>query len=46
LQELASPGYTRRMEQRARREFKQRYFASPDGRSLRMPDWQRAVSGR
>jgi len=43
LQELASPGYTRRMEQRAAREFRQRYFASPDGRSVRMPDWGRAV---
>jgi len=39
LQELASPGHTRRMEQRARREFNQRYFASPDGRDLRAPDW-------
>jgi len=43
LQELASPGYTRRMQQRAKREFKQRYFASPDGRSVRMPDWGRAM---
>jgi len=43
LQELASPGYTRRMEQRARREFKQRYFASPDGSRLRAPDFGRAV---
>jgi len=45
LQELASPGYTRRMQQRARREFNQRYFASPDGRNLRAPDWGRAWAG-
>lgn len=38
LQELASPGYTRRMEQRARREFNQQYWASPDGRRVRVPD--------
>lgn len=43
LQELASPGYLRRMEQRARREFKQKYFASPDGRRLRAPDLGAAV---
>lgn len=42
LQEMASPGYLRRMEQRARREFKQSYFASPDGRRLRAPDLERA----
>lgn len=43
LQELASPGYLRRMEQRARREFGQNYFASPDGKRLRAPDWGKAV---
>ncbi|SOE49132.1 hypothetical protein [Orrella dioscoreae] len=43
LQELASPGYTRRMEQRARKEFKQGYWASPDGRRIRAPDLGAAV---
>lgn len=43
LQEMASPGYTRRMEQRARKEFKQRYWASPDGRRVRTPDLGAAV---
>lgn len=42
-QEMASPGYLRRMEQRARKEFDQRYFASPDGRRVRAPDLGRAM---
>jgi hypothetical protein len=29
LQEMASPGYLRRMEQRARKEFQQQYFWRP-----------------
>lgn len=32
-----------RMERRARKEFKQEYFASPDGRRLRAPDLGRVV---
>lgn len=43
LQEMASPGYLRRMERRARKEFKQDYFASPDGRRLRAPDLLRSL---
>lgn len=43
LQEMASPGYLRRMERRARKEFKQDYFASPDGRRLRAPNLGRAL---
>lgn len=43
LQEMASPGYLRRMERRARKEFKQEYFASPDGRRLRVPNLGRAL---
>ncbi|MCY1201814.1 hypothetical protein D9M72_132850 [compost metagenome] len=42
LQEMASPGYLRRMEQRARKEFDQQYFAAPDGGRLRMPNLGRA----
>lgn len=34
-----------RMERRARKEFKQEHFASPDGRRLRAPDLGR-VAGR
>lgn len=46
LQEMASPGYTQRMEQRARKEFNQQYYwrpgsATPD----RGPDLSRAVGG-
>lgn len=44
LQEMASPGYLRRMERRARKEFSQEYFASPDGRRLRAPNLGRAVN--
>lgn len=45
LQEMASPGYTQRMEQRARKEFNQSYYwrpgnAAPD----RAPDLSRALS--
>lgn len=43
LQEMASSGYLRRMERRARKEFKQEYFASPDGRRLRAPDLGRTI---
>jgi hypothetical protein len=32
-----------RIERRARKEFKQEYFASPDGRRLRAPDLGRAA---
>ncbi len=42
LQEMASPGYLRRMEQRARKEFDQQYFAAPNGSRLRAPDLGRA----
>lgn len=44
-QEMVSPGYLRRMEQRAQREFKQRYWWKP-GTDLpqRAPDWRRAVA--
>lgn len=43
LQEMASPGYLRRMEKRARKEFKQDYFASPDGRRMRVPNFGRMM---
>jgi len=48
LQEMASPGYLRRIEQRANREFKQRYYWRP-GKALpdRAPNIDRALgSGR
>ncbi|MCJ9708040.1 hypothetical protein ACLQ8Z_03075 [Bordetella hinzii] len=44
LQELASPGYLRRMERRARKEFGQEYFWRPDSAVPdRAPDLSRAA---
>lgn len=46
LQEMASPGYTQRMEQRARKEFNQQYYWRPGSTTLeRGPDLSRAVGG-
>ncbi len=43
-QEMVSPGYLRRMEQRAQREFKQRYWWKPGtGNPQRAPDLSRAT---
>ena len=44
LQEMASPGYLRRMEKRAQREFKQKYWWRPKGHNLpnRGPNLSRA----
>ncbi|NNH18491.1 hypothetical protein HLB01_05485 [Bordetella trematum] len=43
LQELASPGYLRRMERRARREFGQQYYWKPGELApQRGPDFERA----
>ncbi|KXA74403.1 hypothetical protein CBR67_02920 [Bordetella hinzii] len=44
LQELASPGYLRRMERGARKEFGQEYFWRPDSAVPdRAPDLSRAA---
>ncbi|WP_152428966.1 hypothetical protein [Methylomonas sp. MK1] len=45
VQEMVSPGYLRRMEQRAQREFKQRYWWKP-GTDFpqRKPDLERATA--
>lgn len=44
LQEMASPGYLRRMEQRAQREFKQKYYWRPGELTPdRAPNLERTV---
>lgn len=44
-QEMVSPGYLRRMEQRAQREFKQKYWWKPGTDSpQRIPDFERAAA--
>ncbi|MCY1197252.1 hypothetical protein D9M72_86140 [compost metagenome] len=44
LQEMASPGYGRRMEQRARREFNQSYYWRPgEATPTRSPDFAKVI---
>lgn len=45
LQEMVSPGYMRRVEQRAQRDFKQSYYWSPrDIKESRAPDFKKAFN--
>lgn len=46
LQDMASPGYTQRMEQRARQQFNQQYYWRPGSVTPdRAPDLSRAAGG-
>jgi hypothetical protein len=43
LQEEVSPGYLRRMEKRAKKNYKQQYFAKPGKFTSRPPNFNRAI---